>query len=92
MTRIDTKVRFYSRALEQLMVDVYLGELCLLSLFGLNLGNSVVSAGPTVVQDVLIVTTIFHIIMKQKLKQANLLSHLEHSERHEIKAGKRNWR
>ncbi|KAJ4384798.1 hypothetical protein N0V86_000401 [Didymella sp. IMI 355093] len=75
-TQIDTKGGFYARALEQLMVGVYLGELCLLGLFGLNIGNSVVSAGPTVMQGVLIIATIvFHILMNRKLKHANLSSH-----------------
>ena len=75
-TRIDTKGGFYARALEQLMVGVYLGEICLLGLFGLNIGNSVVSAGPTVMQGVLILATVvFHIIMKRKLKHANLSSY-----------------
>ena len=84
-THIDTKGGFYSRALEQLMVGVYLGELCLLGLFGLNIGNSVVSAGPTVMQGVLIVVTIiFHIVMKRKLKKLNLLSH---SEQRDMEAG-----
>lgn len=80
-TKIDTKGAFYARALEQLMVGIYLGELCLLGLFGLNIGNSVVSAGPTVMQGVLIVATIiFHVIMNRKLKQLNLLSHPEDSD------------
>jgi hypothetical protein len=75
-TQIDTKGGFYARALEQLMVGVYLGELCLLGLFGLNIGKSVVSAGPTVMQGVLIIATIvFHIFINRKLKQANLSSH-----------------
>ena len=80
-THVDTKGGFYARALEQLMVGVYLGELCLLGLFGLNIGASVVSAGPTVMQGVLIVATIiFHVIMNRKLKQLNLLSHSENSD------------
>ncbi|KAH6637380.1 hypothetical protein C7974DRAFT_432319 [Boeremia exigua] len=75
-THIDTKGGFYARALEQLMVGVYLGELCLLGLFGLNIGNSVVSAGPTVMQGVLIVmTVVFHLFMKRKIKHSNLSFH-----------------
>jgi signal recognition particle receptor subunit alpha len=78
-THIDTKGGFYARALEQLMVGVYLGELCLLGLFGIGIGNSVVSAGPTVLQVVLIVATvIFHIIMKRKIKKMNLLDDSHH--------------
>lgn len=75
-THVDTKGGFYARALQQLMVGVYLGELCLLGLFGLNIGNSVVSAGPTVMQGVLIIATvIFHILMLRKLKHVDLTSH-----------------
>ncbi|KAF3005196.1 hypothetical protein E8E13_010771 [Curvularia kusanoi] len=72
-THIDTKGGLYARALQQLMVGVYLGELCLLGLFGLNIGNSVVSAGPTVMQGVLIVATaVFHILITRKLKHVEL--------------------
>lgn len=89
-THIDTKGGFYARALEQLMVGVYLGELCLLGLFGIGIGNSVVSAGPTVLQVVLIVATIiFHIIMKRKLKKMNLLDDSYHpSQRNDAEAGR----
>ncbi|RYN53544.1 putative membrane protein [Alternaria alternata] len=88
-THIDTKGGFYARALEQLMVGVYLGELCLLGLFGIGIGNSVVSAGPTVLQVVLIVATIiFHIIMKRKIKKMNLLDDSYHpSQRNDAEAG-----
>jgi len=88
-THIDTKGGFYARALEQLMVGVYLGELCLLGLFGIGIGNSVVSAGPTVLQVVLIVATIiFHIIMKRKIKKINLLDDSYHpSQRNDAEAG-----
>ncbi|ENI11146.1 hypothetical protein COCC4DRAFT_122766 [Bipolaris maydis ATCC 48331] len=79
-THIDTKGGFYARALEQLMVGVYLGELCLLGLFGIGIGGSITSVGPTVLQMVLIVATvIFHIFMKRKVKQLNLLEDSEHS-------------
>ncbi|KAF3047621.1 hypothetical protein E8E12_010948 [Didymella heteroderae] len=88
-TRIDTKGGFYARALEQLMVGVYLGELCLLGLFGLNIGNSVVSAGPTVMQGILILTTnVFHIFMKRKLKHADLSSHSASFNQRDTEAGK----
>ncbi|EUC35641.1 hypothetical protein COCCADRAFT_90306 [Bipolaris zeicola 26-R-13] len=79
-TQIDTKGGFYARALEQLMVGVYLGELCLLGLFGIGIGGSITSVGPTVLQMVLIIATvIFHIFMKRKVKQLNLLDDSEHS-------------
>jgi hypothetical protein len=74
-THIDTKGGFYARALDQLMVGVYLGELCLLGLFGIGIGNSAVSAGPTVLQVVLLVATIlFHVFMKRKVNKLNLLN------------------
>jgi len=82
-THVDTKGGFYARALEQLMVGVYLGELCLLGLFGIGIGNSVTSAGPTVLQIVLIVATIiFHVMMKRKIKQMNLLDDSNHPQQH----------
>lgn len=88
-TRIDTKGGLYARALEQLMVGVYLGEICLLGLFGLNIGNSVISAGPTVMQGVLILATVvFHFVMKRKLKHANLSSHSANFNQRDTEAGK----
>jgi hypothetical protein len=67
-TRIDTKGAFYARALGQLMVGVYLGELCLLGLFGIGIGSELTAIGPVVMQVVLIVATIvFHIVLKRKV-------------------------
>lgn len=88
-THIDTKGGFYARALQQLMVGVYLGELCLLGLFGLNIGNSVVSAGPTVMQGVLIVATaIFHIFMTRKLKHVDLTSQYSNFDQRDAETGR----
>jgi len=82
-THIDSKGGFYARALEQLMVGVYLGELCLLGLFGIGIGNTLVSIGPTVLQMALIVATIvFHMFMKKKLKHMNLLGDDRHLYEH----------
>jgi xanthosine utilization system XapX-like protein len=68
-TQLDTKGAFYARALEQIMVGVYLGELCLLGLFGIGVGSQLNAIGPVVLQVVLIATTIvFHILVKTKLK------------------------
>lgn len=68
-TQIDTKGAFYARALEQLMVGVYLAEFCLLGLFGIGIGPALSAIGPTVILVVLIAATIvFHIIVKMKLK------------------------
>lgn len=62
------------------MVGVYLGKICLLRLFDLNTGNSIVSAGPTVMQGVLILATVvFHFFVRRKLKHANLSSHSANS-------------
>jgi hypothetical protein len=67
-THIDTKGAFYARALGQLMVGVYLGELCLLGLFGIGIGSQLTAVGPVVLQVVLIAATIFfHIILKRKV-------------------------
>jgi hypothetical protein len=68
-TQTDTKGAFYARALEQLMVGVYLAEFCLLGLFGIGIGSALSAIGPTVILVVLIALTIvFHIIVKMKLK------------------------
>jgi hypothetical protein len=68
-TQLDTKGAFYARALEQIMVGVYLGELCLLGLFGIGVGSQLNAVGPVVLQVLLIATTVvFHILVKTKLK------------------------
>lgn len=68
-TKIDTKGAFYARALEQIMVGVYLGELCILGLFGIGVGSELTAIGPVVLQVILIATTIaFHVLVKTKLK------------------------
>ncbi|KAL5423432.1 hypothetical protein PMIN04_003949 [Paraphaeosphaeria minitans] len=65
---IDTKGACYARAMQQLMVGIYLAELCLLGLFAINIGSSAIAAGPVVLQAILIIATIvFHIAMKRKL-------------------------
>jgi hypothetical protein len=67
-TDIDTKGACYAKAMQQLMVGVYLAELCLLGLFAINIGSTVVAVGPVVLQAILIIATIvFHIFMKRKL-------------------------
>jgi hypothetical protein len=67
-TQTDTKGAFYARALGQLMVGVYLGELCLLGLFGIGIGSKLTAVGPVVLQVVLIAATlVFHIILKRKV-------------------------
>ncbi|KAL1593300.1 hypothetical protein SLS60_010908 [Paraconiothyrium brasiliense] len=67
-TNIDTKGACYARAMQQLLVGVYLAEFCLLGLFAINIGNSAVAVGPVVLQVILIIVTIvFHIALKRKL-------------------------
>lgn len=54
--------------MQQLMVGVYLAELCLLGLFAINIGNSAVAVGPVVLQVILIIVTIVvHLAMRKKL-------------------------
>jgi hypothetical protein len=74
-TKMDSKGAFYAKALEQLMVGVYLAQFCLLGLFGIGIGSKLSAIGPTVILVVLIATTIaFHVIVKMKLKPA--ITHL----------------
>ncbi|KAF2714913.1 putative DUF221 domain protein [Pleomassaria siparia CBS 279.74] len=84
-TQIDTKGACYGRALEQLMVGVYLAEICLLGLFGIGIGDSSFAVGPAVLQVILIVGTVaFHITLRSKLSPLletlpiNLLRDSEH--------------
>jgi hypothetical protein len=84
-TKIDTKGACYAHALGQLMVGVYLAELCILGLFGIGIGNSVSAVGPVTLQVMLIVGTVaFHISLKKKLRPLvevlplNLLRESEH--------------
>jgi hypothetical protein len=102
-TVIDTKGACYARALQQLMVGVYLAELCLLGLFGIGIGSRTTAVGPVVLQVILIVATIvFHVMLRKKLGPLlatlplNLLEESEHNlqgysnrvERGEADAGK----
>jgi hypothetical protein len=66
--QISTKGTYYGRALQQLLVGVYLAKTCLLGLFGIGIGSSVSAVGPVVIQFILIVATIaFHITLRSKL-------------------------
>lgn len=65
---IDTKGAFYAKALEQLMVGVYLAEICILGLLGIGIGSKLSAIGPTVIVAVLLAVTIaFHVFIKMKL-------------------------
>jgi hypothetical protein len=63
---IDTKGLAYAKALQQLMVGVYLSEICLIGLFAIN-----TAPGPIVLMAVFLVATIiYHIILNIALKPA----------------------
>jgi hypothetical protein len=83
-TQVDTKGGCYARALHQLMVGVYLAEICLLGLFGIGIGNKATAIGPVVLQVILIIATVaFHLSLRRKLQPLvevlplNLLSESE---------------
>ncbi|KAJ4351591.1 uncharacterized protein N0V89_006934 [Didymosphaeria variabile] len=90
-TDVDTKGACYARAMQQLMVGVYLAEFCLLGLFAINIGNSAVAVGPLILQIILIIVTIIvHIAMRKKLYPlvATLpLNFLEESDNRHRRAG-----
>ncbi|PZD23618.1 integral membrane protein [Pyrenophora tritici-repentis] len=74
--RIDSKGGFYARALEELMVGVYLGELCLLCLFALGPRVGFVYHGLVFLQAGLIaLTIIFHMFLGRELKKMSLFSY-----------------
>ncbi|KAL3420550.1 DUF221 domain-containing protein [Phlyctema vagabunda] len=61
---VDTKGAAYAKGLQQLMVGVYLSEICLIGLFAIN-----TAPGPLVLMIVfLAATAIYHILMRQALK------------------------
>ncbi|KAG9237312.1 hypothetical protein BJ875DRAFT_165028 [Amylocarpus encephaloides] len=60
---VDTKGLAYAKALQQLMVGVYLSEVCLIGLFAIN-----TSPGPIILMaGFLVATAIFHLIMHNAL-------------------------
>lgn len=62
-SKIDTKGLIYPRALQQLLTGVYLGELCMIGLFAIN-----VSTGPLVLMIAfLIFTILFHLSLNSAL-------------------------
>ena len=61
--KIDTKGECYSRALQQMMIGVYISELCLLGLFGTSSAT-----GPVILMAVLLIgTVIFHVGLDRQL-------------------------
>ncbi|EHK96748.1 hypothetical protein M7I_7552 [Glarea lozoyensis 74030] len=60
---IDTKGLAYAKALQQLMVGIYLSEICLIGLFAIN-----TAPGPIVLMAVFLVgTIIYHIMLRSAL-------------------------
>ncbi|KAB8300817.1 hypothetical protein EYC80_002745 [Monilinia laxa] len=67
---VDTKGLSYAKALQQLMVGVYISEICLLGLFAIN-----TTIGPIVLMGVFLVfTAIYHGAMRHTAK--NLIMHI----------------
>ncbi|KAK3060787.1 hypothetical protein LTS18_007686, partial [Coniosporium uncinatum] len=60
-TPVNTNGAGYQRALQHLMVGVYLAEVCLIGLFAIKTGGSSGSAGPLILEIIFLVATIlFH--------------------------------
>jgi calcium permeable stress-gated cation channel len=77
-TQIDTKGLIYPRALQHLMTGVYIGEICMIGLFGIA-----TSPGPLVLMVIFLVfTVLFHLSMSSALDPllANLPKTLEAEE------------
>jgi hypothetical protein len=61
---VDTKGAAYAKVLQQLMTGVYISEICLIGLFGIN-----TAPGPIVLMAVFLgFTVVYHILMNQALK------------------------
>ncbi|RDW60662.1 DUF221-domain-containing protein [Coleophoma cylindrospora] len=74
---IDTKGRAYARGLQQLMVGVYISEVCLIGLFAIN-----TAPGPLVLMIIFLVfTALYHATMRHALRPLTLYlpDTLEHS-------------
>nr|OQO15729.1 hypothetical protein B0A51_18468 [Rachicladosporium sp. CCFEE 5018] len=59
-TEVDTKGEAYARALQQLMVGVYISEFCLNGLFAIGVGDNRLSLGPLILEITLLVATILY--------------------------------
>lgn len=57
-TNVDTQGRAYARALEHLTVGIYLSEVCLIGLFAINSGSSLLSLIPMILMIVFLVATV----------------------------------
>jgi hypothetical protein len=68
-TTIDSNGQAYGRALQQLMVGVYLSEICLIGLFALRTGSSAASSGPLVLMVLfLIATALYQNVVRRALR------------------------
>jgi len=66
--QIDMKGEAYSRAMQQLMVGVYLSAFCLIGLFGIGSAKSASSAGPLVLMVIfLVVVIVFQVLIDRAL-------------------------
>lgn len=66
----DTKGAAYAKALQQLMVGLYLAELCLIGLFGIGSAKDPVAAGPLIMMVILlVVTVVYHHLLKKHIDQ-----------------------
>lgn len=64
-TSIDTKGEAYTKALRQLLVGVYLSEICLIGLFAIATGDNIQAVGPLAIMALmLLITIIFTITLK----------------------------
>ncbi|KAF2133730.1 DUF221-domain-containing protein [Dothidotthia symphoricarpi CBS 119687] len=57
-TKIDTKGESYTKALRQLLVGVYLSEICLIGLFAIAAADNIQALGPLIIMAIMLVVTI----------------------------------
>ncbi|KAF2141021.1 uncharacterized protein K452DRAFT_299083 [Aplosporella prunicola CBS 121167] len=68
-TDIDTKGAFYAQALQQMIVGVYIAELCLIGLFASRSGSTSTANGPLILTVALFIATLlYHYWMHKTLK------------------------
>lgn len=68
-TKIDTKGAAYARALQHLTVGVYISELCLIGLFAIRAGDSLISIAPLALMVMFLVATgLWHLTMRKAVE------------------------
>ncbi|KAH9890785.1 hypothetical protein F4778DRAFT_752225 [Xylariomycetidae sp. FL2044] len=66
--KVDMKGESYARALQHLMIGVYLSSVCLIGLFAIGTSKSAAGAGPLVLMIIFLVALVaFHVIMDYAL-------------------------